>query len=249
MATIQRPVKTYGTRRYVDEVAAAPLNEDPILANEVDGDLDTVYAAWNGGADTVNIKDGAVTTPKIAADAVTASTIADQNVRGSFDGAAHEIQQLSIHGGFDLVNATVSVGKLIPGTAVRQVITVTVAAGFSSNTAAWADVVTPISITTAGGALLLIAAGGWCATNSTTALGTVALGWGRDALSPNIFVRGHDIQMGTAALYRVPIPIVMAFDQPSAGAHGYHLLVSCSGGMTFYTTSPSAGTVWVVELA
>src|SRR5262245_1275776 len=69
MATIQRPVKTYGTRRYVDEVAAAPSNEDPILANEVDGDLDTVYAAWNGGADTVNSKDGAVTKAKLAADA------------------------------------------------------------------------------------------------------------------------------------------------------------------------------------
>src|SRR5262245_60961664 len=69
MAVIQRPVKTYGTRSYVGEVAAAPSNEDPILASEVDGDLDTMYGAWNAGADTVNIKDGAVTRAKLAADA------------------------------------------------------------------------------------------------------------------------------------------------------------------------------------
>lgn len=69
MATIQRPVKTYGTRSYAAEVAAAPGNEDPVLAVEVDGDLDTIYAAWNGGADTVNLKDGSVTFVKLAADA------------------------------------------------------------------------------------------------------------------------------------------------------------------------------------
>src|SRR5215475_8784502 len=79
MATIQRPVKTYGNRTYAAEVAAAPGNEDPILASEVDGDLDTIYAAWNGGADTVNIKDGVVTFAKLATDAkpwtITATTI------------------------------------------------------------------------------------------------------------------------------------------------------------------------------
>src|SRR5215467_6780976 len=69
MATIQRPVKTYGTRTYAGEVAAAPGNEDPILATEVDADLDTMYAAWNGGADTVNLKDGSVTEAKLAVDA------------------------------------------------------------------------------------------------------------------------------------------------------------------------------------
>jgi len=66
MATIQRPVKTYGTRSYVSEVAAAPGNQDPILSNEVDADLDTMYAAWNGGVDTVNIKDGSVSRAKLS---------------------------------------------------------------------------------------------------------------------------------------------------------------------------------------
>src|SRR5215475_14359443 len=66
MATIQRPVKTYGNRTYVAEVAAAPSNQDPILANEVDGDIDTIYAAWNGGADAVNIKDEAISRAKLS---------------------------------------------------------------------------------------------------------------------------------------------------------------------------------------
>src|SRR5262245_62801542 len=66
MATIQRPLKTYGNRTYVAEVAAAPSNQDPILANEVDGDIDTMYSAWNGGADTVNIKDGAISRVKLS---------------------------------------------------------------------------------------------------------------------------------------------------------------------------------------
>jgi hypothetical protein len=69
MASIQRPVKTYGTRSYVAEVAAAPGNLDPILSSEVDADLDTIYAAWNGGTDTVNLKDGSVTFAKLAPDA------------------------------------------------------------------------------------------------------------------------------------------------------------------------------------
>src|SRR4029450_12735628 len=69
MATIQRNVKTFGTRSFVGEVAAAPSNYAPILSNEVDADLDTVYAAWNGGTDSVNLKDGSVTFAKLAPDA------------------------------------------------------------------------------------------------------------------------------------------------------------------------------------
>jgi hypothetical protein len=69
MATIQRNVKTYGTRSFVGEVSAAPSNYAPILSNEVDADLDTVYAAWNGGADSVNVKDGSITYAKFAPDA------------------------------------------------------------------------------------------------------------------------------------------------------------------------------------
>jgi hypothetical protein len=69
MATIQRNVKTFGTRAFASEVSAAPSNYAPVLSNEVDADLDTIYAAWNGGTDTVNLKDGSVTFAKLASDA------------------------------------------------------------------------------------------------------------------------------------------------------------------------------------
>jgi hypothetical protein len=69
MATVQRNVKTYGNRSFVGEVASAPSNYAPVLSNEVDADLDTIYSAWNGGADSVNIKDGSVSFAKLAPDA------------------------------------------------------------------------------------------------------------------------------------------------------------------------------------
>src|SRR5262249_17708016 len=48
-------------------------NQDAILANEVDGDSDTIYSAWNGGAATVNIKDGAISRAKLSTTDVTPS--------------------------------------------------------------------------------------------------------------------------------------------------------------------------------
>lgn len=63
MGTIQRPVKEGNARTYQEKVGLGFVD---ILASEVDADLDTIYAAWNGGADAINIKDGAVTTVKLA---------------------------------------------------------------------------------------------------------------------------------------------------------------------------------------
>jgi hypothetical protein len=59
--SVVRPLKTAGTRRYGDEVAAG---EPWIKDTELDGDLDTIYAAMN--ASPAAIPDGAVTTPKLA---------------------------------------------------------------------------------------------------------------------------------------------------------------------------------------
>lgn len=67
MAQIPRPPKQGSVLTYVAKVAAGYPR---ILAGEVDADLDTIYGAWNGGADTVNIRDGAVTSAKLAADSV-----------------------------------------------------------------------------------------------------------------------------------------------------------------------------------
>ena len=71
MADIQRPIKTFGTRKYASERAAAPGNKAPILSAELDLDLDTVYNAWNTGVGIGDIAAGAVGPAEIAAGAVT----------------------------------------------------------------------------------------------------------------------------------------------------------------------------------
>ncbi len=77
MAQIPRPPKQGNVTTYVQKVAAGFPR---ILAGEMDADLDTIYGAWNGGADTANIRDGAVTSAKLAADAVGPRELADGGV-------------------------------------------------------------------------------------------------------------------------------------------------------------------------
>jgi hypothetical protein len=61
---VTRPLKEGSVTTYQQKVAAGFPD---ILASEVDADLDTIYAAWNGGVATANLVDGSVTTPKLAA--------------------------------------------------------------------------------------------------------------------------------------------------------------------------------------
>jgi hypothetical protein len=58
-----RPLKEGSVTTYQQKVA---LGFPDILASEMDADLDTIYAAWNGGVNTANLVDGSVTTPKLA---------------------------------------------------------------------------------------------------------------------------------------------------------------------------------------
>jgi hypothetical protein len=77
MAQIPRPPKQGNVTTYVAKVAAG---YGRILAGEMDADLDTIYGAWNAGADTVNIRDGAVTSSKLAADSVGARELQDGGI-------------------------------------------------------------------------------------------------------------------------------------------------------------------------
>src|SRR4029453_4744607 len=74
MATIQRPTKEGSVRTYQEKVGLGFVD---ILASEMDADLDTIYAAWNGGVDSGTLKDGAVTTPKLVDGAVTTPKLVD----------------------------------------------------------------------------------------------------------------------------------------------------------------------------
>jgi hypothetical protein len=77
MAQIPRPPKQGNVMTYVAKVAAGYTH---ILAGEMDADLDTIYGAWNSGADTVNIRDGAITSAKLAADSVGPRELQDSGV-------------------------------------------------------------------------------------------------------------------------------------------------------------------------
>jgi hypothetical protein len=74
---VTRPLKEGSVTTYQQKVA---LGFPDILASEADADLDTIYAAWNGGVATANLIDGSVTTAKIANLNVTTAKLADANV-------------------------------------------------------------------------------------------------------------------------------------------------------------------------
>jgi hypothetical protein len=77
MAIIQRPTKQGGATTFQGKIAQGYTK---ILASEADADIDTIFAAWNGGADTVNIRDNAITSAKLAPGAVGARELADGSI-------------------------------------------------------------------------------------------------------------------------------------------------------------------------
>jgi hypothetical protein len=70
---VTRPLKEGSVTTYQQKVAAGFPD---ILASEMDADLDTIYAAWNGGVATANLIDGSVTTAKIGNGQVTYAKLA-----------------------------------------------------------------------------------------------------------------------------------------------------------------------------
>jgi hypothetical protein len=114
---VTRPLKEGSVTTYQQKVAAGFPD---ILASEMDADLDTIYAAWNGGVATANLIDGAVTTVKLADGSVALGKIAVGAVRGtpSSGGTAREIVKASIWGGDDLIDLSLSGGKLAVGATI-----------------------------------------------------------------------------------------------------------------------------------
>jgi hypothetical protein len=113
MAIIQRPTKQGGATTFQGKVAQGYTK---ILASEADADIDTIFAAWNGGADTVNLRDNAVTSAKIAPGAVGARELADGSI------GLGEINQTSLaawvpSGSTGLTPATAGQQVIVPGDA------------------------------------------------------------------------------------------------------------------------------------
>jgi hypothetical protein len=82
--SIQRPMKSGNVRTYVEEVNAAAPNDAPIIANEVDADLDTLYNVWNSATSTFppsgpaggDLAGSSYPAPVVAAAAITRTKIA-----------------------------------------------------------------------------------------------------------------------------------------------------------------------------
>jgi hypothetical protein len=113
-----RPMKTGNVRTYVEEVEALAPADAPILAPEVDADLDVAYGSLT---ELVNAVNGLPTTypPSGAASgslagSYPAPSIAPSAVRGtpSAGGTAREIAKASIWAADDLIDASITDAKI-----------------------------------------------------------------------------------------------------------------------------------------
>jgi hypothetical protein len=237
MAT-QRPLKEGSVRTYQEKVA---LGFPDILASEMDADLDTIYAAWNGplpanAIGTTQLADGAVTTAKHA-DAPNGVTTAKIN-----DAAITTVKVL---------DAAITKAKLAAGAALRQIVSLNVPAGLAKTNinTAWTDFVT-LSMTTSGGLVVLIGSVGWWATGPAGSAWNVSFGWAVDQTSPNILASERTVAIPGTGNATVPFPVAMAAHNSPPGAHVYHLIVSASlASITVAASANSPGTCWAVELA
>jgi hypothetical protein len=216
---LTRPLKEGSVTTYQQKVAAGFPD---ILASEADADLDTIYAAWNGGIGTANLVDGSVTSAKLAPGAALAN----------------------------LSTGSITTAKLAPGAASRSFGTTSLPVAYSSSTAAW-TVFHTVNLTTSGGLVMLLTVAGWYVFSQTpNTIHKVSLGWCRDSTSPTIAITDYCLQVPSAAIVRVPLPTFIGLDQPGAGAHAYKLAVYCSSAnVAFFTSDVYAGATYAVELA
>jgi len=89
--TLTRPLKTNNTRTYVEEVNSVAPADAPILAPEVDADLDTLYSAWNNpasafppiGAAGGDLAGSFFPAPVVAPNAITTAKVADAAIQST----------------------------------------------------------------------------------------------------------------------------------------------------------------------
>lgn len=133
MANIERSIKTFGTREFATERAAAPGNKAPILSAEVDLDFNTIYSAWNGGieigdlkpgfvidhahlgvdaVESNNIKDGTITSNDLGPNCVTSAKILDGTIT-HLDIGSQEVW------GTNIKDGAVVLSKIAAGATIR----------------------------------------------------------------------------------------------------------------------------------
>jgi hypothetical protein len=255
MATIQRPTKEGSVRTYQEKVGLGFVD---ILASEMDADLDTIYAAWNGGVDSVTLKDGAVTTPKLAAApngvatgnlndlAVTTAKLADAAVTtAKLAAAPNGVAPGNIN------NAAVTAAKLGVGATIRGINSKAIPLAFQSAASAW-TAITTLALTCSGGWVLLVAAGGFIgAVLADSNTYTFGLGFGVDTATPLVATgASYDVRSPTVAgnTMRIALPPPIAWVQPTAGSHTFYLSCAVSSTSIFLAThAVNAGSFYAVE--
>ena len=240
MSTIERPTKTYGTRKFVSEVAAAPGNYAPILSAEVDADIDTIFNAWNLGVDTVNVKDNSVSTAKLQDLAVTTTKLADGSVTSA------KIQDNSISTN-DLANGSVTVAKIQVGQTAYQTRAQAVPAGaFVNSPSGYVTFVSFPALVMRGGLVMLFGNIGW-RINMSIGNYNVVLVW----LRSGTIVQAVQYNIGCNSSCQVPLPVPQIFDWPGAGTFTYVLQVAIGGspGCQVITDASFPGYVHLIEFA
>jgi hypothetical protein len=243
MAT-QRPLKEGSVRTYQEKVA---LGFPDILASEMDADLDTIYAAWNGGP-----PDGSVTSAKLAAGAVGSRELADGGV------ATVDLADLAVTTGkladlavttaklanlavttANLANGQVTAGKLAVQATNRGLTGAPIPTGFAGATATYIPLVTLPALVTSGGIVLVLGTAGLNYEGSNVE-NQIIVGLFRDGTvtAQTAMTRFAAV---TAGAYKAPLSGQIAFiDTPAAGSHVYSVriyVVNAQGNVR----GPSAG--------
>jgi hypothetical protein len=227
MATLERPLKEGSVRTYQEKVV---LGFPDILASEADADADTIYAAWNGGVNTANLVDGAVTTAKLA-DAPNGVTTGKLN-----DGAVTTPK---------VGNGQITVAKLASGAAVASYVNVTPGPNLVVGTTLSTVLTFPALI--ARQSVIGIAPLGATVEIGAGLAGNVQMNWFRGATA--VGYQQLDVSNPTASILRVPLPGAYFYDFVTPGTYVYTLQVVTSGAGIFFKIGPVPGSSWVLAFA
>jgi hypothetical protein len=244
MAVIQRPAKEGAATTYQGKVAQGFTK---ILAAEVDADLDTIYAAWNGGADSVNIGSGSITSDKLAPGAVGTRELADGGVKtidlGDLQVTTIKLADLCVTteklgpgavtsgqiadgtiGPQDLSGGCVTKDKLAPGAAVRGSTGATIPSGVVVGPQSGTAIAITPTMTTSGGLVILTSMIGWW----------LELGIGNCDFRYILQRDGANLasarfNLGVNAAIQSALPSPMLIDAAPPGTHSWSIAISITG--------------------
>jgi hypothetical protein len=228
MATIIRPAKTAGTRRYSDEVEAGA---DIILATEVDADVDLLYATINA-LDGANLEPGAVGTDELADLAVTTPKLADLAVTTP-----------------KLADLAVTLGKMAVGGARQALVQ---SPGAPKALTATEQVILSRSVTSRGGSILLLGTVPFQVLMQSTVNSSLAVHL-RPQGSPDIRVITFTLQFSnfqaSNAFIEVPgCATFLELVQPGAGTFTYEITARLGSAANVQASTQDAALV-ALELA